>query len=70
LAWLNFASGAIGYDPLVDTDDDGSGDPPFHVSTGSAETVRLDPEATPAALKQSADLVHAISAQFTQNVKP
>jgi hypothetical protein len=45
-AWLNFANGAIGYDQLVDTDDDGQADTSFGEVMAQAEAARLDPAAT------------------------
>ena len=65
VAWLNFASGAIGYQQSVDTDKDGVADTPFNQMMAAAEAVRLDPAATPGTLKAFTALVHRISVQFT-----
>jgi hypothetical protein len=70
VAWLNFARGAFRYTQSVDTDGDGIADTPFNEVMQWAETVRADPLATAAALKQYATMVHQISAQFTQDVTP
>ena len=64
VAWLNFASGAVGYSELVDTNKDGTADRPFNQVMQAAEAVRLDPAATPAALRIQTQLVHQVSVQM------
>jgi hypothetical protein len=61
VAWLNFASGAIGYAKLVDSDRDGVNDTPFFQVMQNAEAVRLNPLATAKALKDKIQLVHQLS---------
>jgi hypothetical protein len=49
-AWLNFANGATGLDELVDTNGDKVADTPFLTMVTNAETVRLSPTSTRAAI--------------------
>lgn len=70
VVWLNFAAGAIGYDQLVDTDDDGIADTPFVQVMQTAETVRLDPTSTVTALRVQTERLHQISQQFTKSNLP
>jgi hypothetical protein len=59
-AWLNFANGAVEWNELVDT---GSGPPdtPFHQAMQIAESVRLDPHATPAQIDAQRAIVQRIN---------
>ncbi|HXG97711.1 MAG TPA: hypothetical protein VNJ06_11455 [Gemmatimonadales bacterium] len=61
VAWLNFASGAVGYSQMVDTNGDGTADTPFNQVMQAAESVRLDPAAPAAALRFQTQLVHQVS---------
>jgi hypothetical protein len=66
VAWLNFASGAMGYFQLVDTDEDGVPDTPMNEVMQAAEAVRLDGSSTPATLRVTTEMLHKISEQFTK----
>lgn len=63
-AWLNFANGAVEWNELVDTDGTGGVDTPFHVAMETAETVRLNPSATPAQLDAQRAIVQRINDQI------
>ena len=65
VAWLNFASGAMGYTQLVDTNADGAADTPLNVVMQAAEAARLNPSSSPGTLRAYTQLVHQISQQFT-----
>lgn len=58
-AWLNFAHGAVGWDELIDTNDDDVGDTPFHQVMSEAETILLDADATHEELAHAKDLAEA-----------
>jgi hypothetical protein len=58
-AWLNFASGAVGWDELVDTDRDGAPDMSFHAVMEQAEAILLNPDASHEELVRAKDLVEA-----------
>jgi hypothetical protein len=60
-AWLNFAHGSVGWDELIDTDDDGVGDTPFHQVISEAETILLDADATHEELEHAKDLAEAVN---------
>jgi hypothetical protein len=60
-AWLNFANGAFGWTELVDTTGNGVPDTPFSTAVTAAESVRLDPAATRAALEAQKDILEAIN---------
>ena len=47
-ALLNFANGAVEWDEQVDTNNDGTSDTAFSAAIKAAETVRLNPNASPA----------------------
>jgi hypothetical protein len=61
VGWLNFASGAIGYSELIDTNADGLADTPFYDVMKAAETVRADPSASSRSLRDQTQIVHRIS---------
>lgn len=65
VAWLNFASGAMDYDQLVDTNADGVADTALNVVMQTAEAARLNPSSSPGTLRAYTQLVHQISQQFT-----
>ena len=60
-AWLNFADGAFAWDEDVDTDGDGVPDTPFAAAVTGAETVRLDPASSRAALEAQKNLLEWIN---------
>lgn len=60
VAWLNFASGSIGYSQSVDTNTDGVPDAPFNEVMRAAETLRGDPSASSKALKGMTQLIHSV----------
>ena len=49
-AWLNFATGAIEWNRLVDTNRDRTPDTPFLTAMEAAESLRLNPASTRAQL--------------------
>ena len=59
-AWVNLASGAIGYSELVDTTGDGVGDSEFSDVLDAAETARLDPDAHRVVLETHKDILEQI----------
>lgn len=59
-AWLNFANGAITFDTLVDTDGDGTADTTFGDAMLTAESVRIDPNATDADIREQRDILERI----------
>jgi hypothetical protein len=65
VAWMNFAVGAFELSQPVDTDGDDIPDTTFGAALAAAETVRLDPNATDAALQMQREIVHAVSTQGT-----
>ena len=69
VAWLNFASGAMGYSQLLDTNGDKTNDTPLYQVMRTAEAVRLDPSSTPTALRGQTQIVHKVSEQFTGSVR-
>ena len=60
-AWLNFAHGAANWSELIDTDNDGSDDTPFHDIVAEVETLLSDTEATKEQLERAKDLASAIN---------
>jgi hypothetical protein len=60
-AWLNFASGAIEYEEMVDTDGDGGVDMTFAHTVAVAEAVRLDPGSTDAQIEEQKDILERIN---------
>jgi hypothetical protein len=64
VAWLNFASGAIGYSQMVDTDGDGVADTMFRGVMAMAEAARVNPLSTVQTLRAYSQLLHHISQQF------
>jgi hypothetical protein len=59
--WLNFANGALAYDQLFDTDNDGSPDGTMADIVAAAEAVRLDPGATDAELNQQRQILQGLN---------
>jgi hypothetical protein len=59
-AWLNFANGAVEWNEQVDTGN-GPPDTPFHQAMQTAESVRLDPNATPAQIDAQRAIVQRIN---------
>jgi hypothetical protein len=59
--WLNFANGSVGWDEPVDTNANGVADTPFHEAVQTAESVRLNPAATPAQLDAQRMRVQSIN---------
>jgi hypothetical protein len=62
-AWLNFANGAVAWNEQVDT---GTGPPvtTFHQAMQTAESVRLDPNATPAQIDDQRAIVQRINGKI------
>lgn len=60
-AWLNFANGAVEWNEQVDTDKDGTPDTPFFQALQTAESVRLDPNATEAQINDQRAIVQRIN---------
>jgi hypothetical protein len=60
-AWLNFANGAVEWNEQVDTDKDGTPDTPFYQALQTAESVRLDPNATEAQINDQRAIVQRIN---------
>ena len=58
-AWLNFANGAIEHNRLVDTNLDRVADTPFLTAIAAAETLRLNPAATPTQLDRQKRIVES-----------
>jgi hypothetical protein len=65
VAWLDFAIGAFDLSDPVDTDGDLLPDTTFGAALTAAETVRLDPGASDAALQMQREIVHLVSTQGT-----
>jgi hypothetical protein len=61
VSWLNFASGAIGYTQMLDSNGDGIADAPFSQVLQNAEAIRRNPAATAKALKEQTQIIHQIS---------
>jgi hypothetical protein len=60
-AWLNFANGAVEWNEQVDTNASGVPDTAFHQAMQTAESVRLNPNATPAQLDAQRAIVQSIN---------
>ncbi len=61
-AWLNFASGAVGWDEeVVLEDDEGGGSMPFDQLIAEAEAILLDSDASDEALERTKDLAEAVN---------
>lgn len=60
-AWLNFADGRVALTDLVDTDGDSTPDTPFSALMANAEAVRLDPNATRAAIVAEKDRLEVVN---------
>ncbi|HRQ38076.1 MAG TPA: M12 family metallo-peptidase [Chloroflexota bacterium] len=59
--WLNFANGALAYDQEFDIDHDGAPDGTLAEIVAAAEAVRLDPNASDAALRVQRLILHRLS---------
>jgi hypothetical protein len=62
VAWLNFATGSLVHDQLLDTNGDGFSDTPFIDIMTTAEAVRLAPDATDKQIKEQTRIVHTAMA--------
>lgn len=60
-AWLNFVSGSVGLQELIDTNGDRVGDTPFITIMQAAEVVRLNPAASAADLLRYKDILDAFN---------
>jgi hypothetical protein len=60
-AWLNFANGAVEWNEQVDTNGNGVPDTAFHQAMQTAESVRLNPNATPAQLDAQRAIIQSIN---------
>lgn len=60
-ALLNFANGSVGWDALVDTDEDGVDDTAFSDVIATAEAVRANPASTKEELEVQKDILEAIN---------
>lgn len=60
-AWLNLAQGAVGWDDLIDTDDDGIGDTPFHEVMAEIESILRDDGATDDMLEHAEALAASVN---------
>lgn len=67
-AWLNFAQGAVGWDELIDTNDDDVGDIPFHQVMSEAEAILLNADATHDELEHAKDLAEAVNLHDEDNL--
>ena len=61
MAWLNLASGSIGWDEMVDTDKDKVADTAFGDLLTAVEAVRLDASSTPAELTEAQRVLERIN---------
>lgn len=59
--WLNFASGGVTWDEMVDTDFDNLPDTPLLTAVEYAESVRLDPTASQSELDEQWKILHKIN---------
>lgn len=59
-AWLNFANGAFTFDTPVDTDSNGTLDTTFGDALFTAESVRIDPNATPDEIRTQRTILERI----------
>jgi len=60
-AWLNFASGRVDWDELIDTDGDGVDDTEFNEVIWKAEAILLDTNASKDELEHAKDLAEAVN---------
>jgi len=60
-AWLNFASGRVNWDELIDTDDDGEDDTEFNEIVDDMEAILLNPNASKKQLEHAKDLAEAVN---------
>lgn len=61
-AWLNFANGAVEWVELIDTNHDGAAETPFNAVVYAAESVRLNPAATDAEVRDQQQILHRVNA--------
>ncbi len=66
-AWLNWASGGVGWTESIDTDGDTVADTPFSLLIAMVEAILLDPGATPAELELAKDLAEAVNLRDADN---
>ncbi len=66
-AWLNFAHGSVGWDELIDTNDDDVGDTSFHQVMSEAEAILLHADATHEELEHAKDLAEAVNLHDEDN---
>jgi len=66
-AWLNFASGAIDWDEMIDTTGDGAGDTSFGALIAEVESILNNPDATKADLERAKDLAEAVNLHDKDN---
>lgn len=59
-AWLNYVSWSVGWNEMVDTNDDDVGDTPFHQVVAQAEALLLNASATQAQLVEAKSLAEAV----------
>ncbi|MEF8979215.1 MAG: PKD domain-containing protein [Haloarculaceae archaeon] len=60
-AWLNFASGAVGWNERIDTDGDGEAETPFNEVMTEVESVLRDPDATQEEVEQARDIAESVN---------
>ena len=60
-AWLNWASGGVGWDEAIDTDGDLIPEAPFSTVITMVEAILLDPDATHHELELAKDLAEAVN---------
>jgi photosystem II stability/assembly factor-like uncharacterized protein len=60
-AWLNFADGSLGWNQLIDTDNNGTPDTPFHTVMANAEAVRNSSLTTKAEILDQIQLLRRIN---------
>ena len=60
-AWLNFANGAIGWNQLIDTDKNGTGDTAFSAVLANAEAIRNNPASTKSQIIEQRDLLRRVN---------
>jgi hypothetical protein len=60
-AWLNFINGAVGWDELINSNDDGLGTMPLHQIMTEIENILLDPDASKPELELAKDLAEVVN---------
>lgn len=68
-AWLNFASGSVGWTELIDTDGDGSGDVAFNALMAQVEATLTDASASKAELVEAKDLAESVNLRDSNDRK-